>query len=185
MLASVLSVEHLGLAIARGPVPDDGTRRAAVAAIVEAGRVLCMVRAAREGDPWSGHISLPGGGYHKSDGELLATAIRETHEELGVRLDRARVVGTLPVIHPRTSGGGIEVTPFVFVPTETVVPELGPEAVGWFWLPLEAARTGAFDGTYRYREGMDFPCWNFDGHVIWGMTFRILQDLLARAAGAP
>src|SRR4051812_5040072 len=67
------------------PAPD-GQRRAAVAVVLHDRRVLLMKRAERAGDPWSGHISLPGGGYQASDGDLRVTAIRETREELGVEL---------------------------------------------------------------------------------------------------
>lgn len=163
-------------------MPSDGQRRAAVAAIIADARVLLMVRAVREGDPWSGHISLPGGGYHASDGGLLTTAIRETREEIGVDLTSARIIGNLPVLHPRASGPiGIEVTPFVFVPTQPVVPELGAEAVATFWLPLELAASGALDGSHSFRPGMSFPCWTYEGRTIWGMTWRILVDLLERA----
>jgi 8-oxo-dGTP pyrophosphatase MutT (NUDIX family) len=182
----VLSVDHLRLTLEHPPVPLDGRRRAAVAIILDAGRVMLMVRAAREGDPWSGQISLPGGGYQASDGDLLTTAIRETREEIGVELNDARVIGSMPATHPMTSGPlGIEVTPYVFASPAGIAPALGPEAVGWFWLDLSRAAAGEFDGRYTYRTGMEFPCWNFDGHVIWGLTFRILQDLLARAASAP
>src|SRR5512143_2692083 len=80
--------------------PADGRKRAAVAALVRdapAGpRVLLMKRVDREGDPWSGHISLPGGRHDKRDPDLLATAIRETHEELGIQLAGTRLLGNLP-----------------------------------------------------------------------------------------
>ncbi len=186
LTTSVVSVDHLQLTLDRVPVPADAQRRAAVAAIIEDGRVLLMVRAARDGDPWSGHISLPGGGYQPSDIDLLTTAMRETREEIGVDLAAARIVGNLPPLHPRSSGGtGIEVTPFVFVPSAPVIPQLGPEAVGTFWLPLALAASGALDGSYSLRPEMTFPCWTFEGHTIWGMTWRILVDLLARAARTP
>ena len=61
--------------------PDDGRRRAAVAAVIHddpAGpRVLLMKRVERASDPWSGHISLPGGGFHAPYPDLLTTAIRD------------------------------------------------------------------------------------------------------------
>ena len=183
-----MSIEKLQLPRDVAVVPADGQRRAAVAAILAERSVLLMVRAARAGDPWSGHISLPGGGYQPSDGDLLATAMRETHEEIGVDLASARLLGNLPALHPRASGPvGIEVTPFVFVPTAPVIPTLGPEAVGTFWLPLELAASGALDGTHKYAGDLTVPCWTFEGHTIWGMTWRILVDLLARArpASAP
>ena len=184
----MVSIDQLQLARDVAAVPADGQRRAAVAAILVERSVLLMVRAAREGDPWSGHISLPGGGYQPSDRDLLVTAMRETHEEIGVDLASARLLGNLPALHPRASGPvGIEVTPFVFAPTAPVEPQLGPEAVGTFWLPLELAASGALDGTYRHAGGMAFPSWTFEGHTIWGLTWRILVDLLARARppGAP
>lgn len=180
--------------------PDDGRRRAAVAAVLhdpagrsESGtdhfgdpagpRVLLMKRIERAGDPWSGHISLPGGGYDRRDPDLLATAIRETHEELGVDLHGARVLGTLPVLSPFMSGpSGVEVTPFVFVTQAAVEPTPGPEAEQAFWLPIDLAASGALDETYTYPgTTRTFPSWRYENFTIWGLTWRILGDLLAAA----
>jgi 8-oxo-dGTP pyrophosphatase MutT (NUDIX family) len=182
-------VEQLASRLAReASVPAaDGIRRAAVAALLhEEGatpRVLLMKRAERVGDPWSGHISLPGGGYHAEDPDLLATAIRETHEELGIELSRDQLLGSLPALGPRSAGSTpIEVTPFVFrthVPPEVVC---GPEALAAFWLPLDIALSGALDSMYTYPGSqMTFPSWSYEGHVIWGLTRRILDDLVAAA----
>lgn len=163
--------------------PTGPVRRAAVAVVLhdftDDPRVLLMKRAERVGDPWSGHISLPCGGYQAEDGTLLTTAIRETHEELGIDLTGARVIGQLDALHPRTSGHGIEVTPFIFQVAAALEPVCGPEALAAFWFPIERAGTGAFDGTYRY-PGSDatFPSWDYEGHVIWGLTLRILGEIL-------
>lgn len=168
--------------------PEDGRRRAAVAAVLHdeppGPRVLLMKRAERAGDPWSGHISLPGGGHDARDADLLATAIRETREELGLELAGARLAGNLPTLSPLSSGpNGVEVTPFVFVTDVAVAPEPGPEALAAFWLPIELAASGALDDTYTYPStDRKFPCWTFEGHVIWGLTWRILTDLLAAGA---
>ncbi|HEX8106417.1 MAG TPA: CoA pyrophosphatase, partial [Kofleriaceae bacterium] len=128
-------------------------------------------------------ISLPGGGYQASDGDLRVTAIRETREELGVELDGAHLLGHLDPLHPRTSGpSGIEVTPFVFATPVTLEPVCGPEALAAFWLPLDLAASGALDGTYSYpASSVTFPCWTYEGHVIWGLTRRILDLVLATA----
>ena len=165
--------------------PDDGKRCAAVSVVLHdepAGpRVLLMKRVERAGDPWSGHISLPGGRHEPADPDLLATAIRETHEELGVELSGVRMIGTLPRLAPFTSGpAGIQVTPFVFITHAAVEPQLGPEAVAAFWLPLELAASGALDAQYTY-PGTDrqFPSWQFDAYTIWGLTWRILGDLVS------
>jgi 8-oxo-dGTP pyrophosphatase MutT (NUDIX family) len=184
-LAQRLAAEAPGEAAA---APE--RRRAAVAALLHdepAGpRVLLMKRALRDGDPWSGHISLPGGGYHASDATLLATAIRETHEELGIDLAGARLLGRMAPLHPRTAGPlGIEVTPFVFFAEAPPEPVCGPEALSAFWLPLPLAASGSLDATYTYPSSqMTFPSWAYGGHVIWGLTWRILGDLLAAGRGA-
>ena len=166
--------------------PDDGRKRAAVAVLLYGDRVLLMKRAERTGDPWSGHISLPGGGFAPTDGDLLATAVRETREELGLDLSQARALGRLATLSPMTSGPlGVEVSPFVFVTEAAVEPRPGPEAETAFWLPLELAASGQLDDTYTY-PGTDrtFPSWRYEQYVIWGLTWRILGDLLVIAKGA-
>jgi 8-oxo-dGTP pyrophosphatase MutT (NUDIX family) len=166
--------------------PLDGQRRAAVAAILlpsdDGPQVLLMKRAERDGDPWSGHISLPGGRYEPSDPDLLATAIRETQEELAIDLTSARLLGRLAPLHPRSAGPhGIEVTPFVFAARERPRPQRSAEAESTFWLPLTLAAAGTLDGTYVYPgAALAFPCWTFEGHTIWGLTMRILGDLIER-----
>ncbi len=169
--------------------PPDGRRRAAVAALVHddpaGARVLLMKRIEREGDPWSGHISLPGGGYQTGDVDLQRTAVRETMEELGVDLDQTRFIGPLPVVAPLSAGPmGIEVTPFVFATDAEPLVQVGPEALSAFWLPLELAHGGTINAEFKY-PGTDrsFPSWAYEGHTIWGMTWRIIGDLIA--AGRP
>jgi 8-oxo-dGTP pyrophosphatase MutT (NUDIX family) len=169
-----------------GRPPADGRRRAAVAVVLHdeaSPRVLLMKRVERAGDPWSGHISLPGGGYHASDGDLRVTAIRETREELGIDLEGARLLGNLAAIHPIRSGpSGIEVTPYVFATAAALEPVCGPEALSAFWLPIDLAVSGALDSTYVYPDTqMTFPSWTYEGHVIWGLTRRIL-DVVVEAA---
>jgi 8-oxo-dGTP pyrophosphatase MutT (NUDIX family) len=184
-------IDELAARISLGearPAPDN-LRRAAVAVVLHdapSPHVLLMKRVERAGDPWSGHISLPGGGYQPSDGDLRMTAIRETHEELGVDLLGSRLLGNLEPLNPRISGPrGIEVTPFVFVTDVALEPVCGPEALTAFWLPLDLAASGALDGIYTYptssaypASGATFPSWTYDGHVIWGLTRRILDIVL-------
>jgi 8-oxo-dGTP pyrophosphatase MutT (NUDIX family) len=166
----------------------DARRRAAVAVVLHerpALRVLLMKRIERVGDPWSGHISLPGGGYHASDGELRVTAIRETQEELGVDLTGATLLGSLEPLLPRISGPtGIEVTPFIFVSSAALEPVCGPEALAAFWLPLELAASGALDGTHTLpNTQINYPSWSYEGYVIWGLTRRILEIVIEATRG--
>ena len=57
--------------------------------------VLFIRRAEYEGDPWSGHIALPGGQVDPDDASPVHAACREVHEEVGVSLDDARLLGML------------------------------------------------------------------------------------------
>ncbi len=189
MIVSTL-VEQLAkrLSLTASVPADDGVRRAAVAVLLhdtpEQTRILLMKRAEREGDPWSGHISLPGGGFHAhEDANLLETAIRETREELGFELDRTQLLGSLATLGPRSAGKTpIEVTPFVFRCTEPPEIVCGPEALAALWLPIDVALSGVLDAPFIYPgTDMAFPSWAFEGHVIWGLTRRIIDDLVAAA----
>lgn len=184
------SVEAMATRLLPGPgeaPPTDGRRRAAVAALLhlrdDGPAVLLMKRAERKGDPWSGHVSLPGGRHEPGDADLRATAMRESAEELGLALATdARYLGRLPELHPRTAGpAGMEVSPFVFTCTTPPPLVLGAEATATCWLPMARVAAGHLDDTYDYPgppAPMRFPCWRFEDFTVWGLTMRILGELL-------
>jgi 8-oxo-dGTP pyrophosphatase MutT (NUDIX family) len=168
------------------PSPSVGFPNAAVAVVLhdpgDGPRVLLMQRAERTGDPWSGHVALPGGRVDALDADLLATATRETREELGVDLSGARWVGHLPAMSPLAAGAAVVVTPFLFIAELPVEPVCGPEAVAAFWLPLDAAARGSFDTTFVHpRTQSAFPAWSFEGRIVWGLTWRILSAVIQEA----
>ena len=71
------------------PLSLDGPqveKRAAVSVILREQEVLLMRRATSTRDPWSGHMSFPGGRHEPHDTDLSATAQRETLEEVGLDL---------------------------------------------------------------------------------------------------
>ena len=169
-------------------------RGAAVAVVLrfdaEGGQpeVLLMRRVEHAGDPWSGHVSLPGGRAEEQDRSLAATAARETKEEVGLKLGRdSELVGHLPPTKPMITlkVRPMVVTPVVYFATAPLDPRPLDEAQRVFWLPLDRAHAGSLDGQHRYHLGpvsKAFPCWRFKGEVIWGLTYRVLTGLLARAA---
>ena len=101
-------------------------RRAAVAVVLSELEnelsVLLVRRSEREGDPWSGHMALPGGLAQSSDADLAQTARRETLEEVGIDLLRAELLGGLDDITPMRSSE-LAVRPFVFWLNEDALPE--------------------------------------------------------------
>lgn len=147
--------------------------------------VLLMRRVHHEKDRWSGQVSLPGGREEPVDVDLVATAVRESHEEVGVELgSSARLVGALGSVPAVAKGRILPMTihPFVFIETTPVAPVAGPEAARVFWLPLGAAARGDLDATFHYRAGpvsLPFACWQYDGETVWGLTHRILRELLS------
>lgn len=185
-----LSLSRFEQRLASLRVEDPGTAdlRSAVAVLLRFERgqpdVLLMKRAERAEDRWSGHISLPGGRESPDDPDLLATAMRETDEELGVDLrGSARLIGRLQPLRAMAHGRVLPmvIAPFVFVETRPVTIALGHEAQEAFWMPMELAASGAISGEYPYVLGPEtrtLPCWNYQGHVVWGLTHRMLDDLL-------
>jgi 8-oxo-dGTP pyrophosphatase MutT (NUDIX family) len=170
--------------------PDDGApRRAAVAIVLrDAGdsgiELLLIKRSEREDDPWSGHIALPGGRHDPTDATLQDTAVRETREETGIDLaEHGIVLGTLDELRPRTpSLPPIIVTPFVAIVRPEVAIEPSDEVAVAFWVPLSAladptmaveSEVSARGATWRV------PSYLLGGHIVWGMTERILRNLTA------
>lgn len=180
-------VEERLRALEVGEPGEPPPRRAAVAIVLrlaDEADVLLMRRVEREGDPWSGQISLPGGRSEPADPDLLATAVRETLEEVGVDLAReGRVLGHLPPLRARARGRrlAMDVSPFVFAAAGELFPRPLDEAEEVFWLPLRRAARGELDKPFPYREGTGvrhLPSWRYDERVVWGMTHRILSRLL-------
>jgi 8-oxo-dGTP pyrophosphatase MutT (NUDIX family) len=172
---------------------DPPERRAAVAIVLRpteaAAEVLLMTRVEHEADPWSGQVSLPGGRRAPLDDDLLATALRETREEVGLDLARlGRPLGRLESIGAIARGGPLpmDITPFVFLLEERHEPRVGAEARDLFWLPLERVLRGELDGAHCFRQGtrqLQLPCWQFEGRIIWGLTFRMIDQLLGVMTG--
>ncbi len=154
--------------------------------------MLLIRRAEREGDPWSGHMALPGGRRASADADLCATAIRETREEIGVDLaSSATLLGRLLDVdaYGRARRTGLVVAPFVFRLTREVAFTFeAREVAEALWAPLAPLARGEGARMMRYdRDGvtLDLPCWDVQGRVVWGLTHRMLTSLFEALAPAP
>lgn len=150
--------------------------------------LLLIKRAQQAGDPWSGQMALPGGRREASDVDLLATAVRETHEETGVVLERTQSLGALDDLVPvAPTLPPVLVRPFVFAVAGAPGPGARPalvtnrEVERALWVPLERFSDPDVrsDVTFTLR-GVErtFPAYRLGDDVVWGMTERILTPFL-------
>jgi 8-oxo-dGTP pyrophosphatase MutT (NUDIX family) len=168
---------------------EEGVRQAAVALIIRAGgdaapELLFIKRAEYPADPWSGQIAFPGGREEEADPTLADTAMRETREETGIDLVRdGTVIGTLDDLRPQTTRlPAVIVRPYVVLLNRFEPLLLSDEVALAFWIPLEAFKDApSWRDTNVLARGvqMNRRAFHHQGHAIWGMTERILAQLLA------
>jgi 8-oxo-dGTP pyrophosphatase MutT (NUDIX family) len=130
----------------------------------------------------AGEISFPGGRRDDDDSDLCATALRETHEEIGLPPGAVELLGAL------------QPTP-TFVTDYAIYPFVGLIEPGFEWVPevaevgrvlelsLESVRRG-YARRRLVRRGIPFrtDTYEVDGQLIWGATARIVADLLERVS---
>lgn len=153
--------------------------------------LLLIKRTIRPGDPWSGHMAFPGGRRDPGDADDVATAVRETREEVGIDVAaNDALLGVLDVVRPRAGAPPVTVSPYVFsVPPETRSTPNDDEVELTVWIPLRELLVPGAATEYLHRVGGDrdlrFPAFGYRGYVIWGLTHRILSRFLELAAPAP
>jgi 8-oxo-dGTP pyrophosphatase MutT (NUDIX family) len=161
--------------------------RAAVALLLRdtAGglELLFIRRAEHEGDPWSGHVGFPGGRAEPGEGELLTTAIRETLEETAIDLARdGTLLGRLDEVRAMARGRPVDlaISPFVFRLRQPAEGAPNHEVVSLHWLPLSTLLDSSSRSTVDYvleEAHLTLPCLRVGGLVIWGLTYRMFDNL--------
>ena len=127
-----------------------------------------------------GQIAFPGGTRDPDDPDLLTTALREAHEEIGLAPADVQVLGALDDLE--TVSSRFVITPFVGLvphpypwrPSPREVDAVFTVAVGRLSEPgIERRETWDFGG-------QEYPVdlYAVDGHVIWGATHRMTRGLL-------
>lgn len=178
----------LGAHVPREEADEAGLRWAAVALVLRGAtlreaELLFIRRAERAGDPWSGHVAFPGGRRDPQDRSLEITARRETREELSLNLDRdATLLGALDDLRPRAAVlPSIAVRPFVFALARSVELIPNDEVHSTFWMPLAELRHPATATEHVFdRAGarLRFPAYRSGEDIVWGMTERLVTQLL-------
>jgi 8-oxo-dGTP pyrophosphatase MutT (NUDIX family) len=162
--------------------------RAAVAIIIREGtdgpQVLLIRRAEHPADAWSGHMAFPGGREDPDDENLIATAIRETFEEVALDLGQAgRLLGQLAPL-PAVARGrpvGMTIVPFVFELIADAELRYSEEVVDAVWVPLNPLLQGQLRTTFAVERGggerVELPAHDVNGRIVWGLTYRMLDSL--------
>jgi 8-oxo-dGTP pyrophosphatase MutT (NUDIX family) len=163
-------------------VPGGKHAAVLVPLFLDAGGALHVVFTERRAElrRHAGEISFPGGRREEADADLWTTALRESHEEIGLPPGDVELLGAL------------QPTP-TFVTDYAIYPFVGLIEPGFAWvlqerevarvleLPVAAIRAG-YGRRRLVRRGIPFRTDTYEtgGHLIWGATARIVADLLER-----
>lgn len=128
----------------------------------------------------SGQVSFPGGKFEQGDLDLYKTALRETHEEIGVAPNQVNLLGKLSDLFIIASN--FKVHPSVgYVPSR---PSFTPDVLEVEEV-LEVSLSHLADVGKRGVEPMTFgsytiqsPYFDVQGHIVWGATAMMLSELL-------
>src|SRR5205814_2524199 len=127
-----------------------------------------------------GEISFPGGRRDEDEQDLLATALREAEEEIGLPRDAVEIVGALQPTP--TIATSYAVYPFVgLIEPGREWTLSAREVAAVLELSLRELRDG-YAKRRLVRRGIPIRTDTFvvGDHLIWGATARILTDLLSR-----
>lgn len=147
---------------------------------------LLFTRRADHLNTHSGQVAFPGGKREPQDADLLATALRESREEIALPPERVELLGRLSDV---VSLHGLRVTPWVgLIPPDLPLTPDPSELDAIFEVPLSHFLEDQRTHTDVIRvDGRDYyvPSYRTDGHVIWGLSAMMLVELLAEGFAMP
>jgi len=130
-------------------------------------------------------LGLPGGRHEPGDASLLATALRETEEEIGLAPTEVDVVAELEPVDTHTTG--FRVHPYLARIQPPARWRLAPGEIAGVVTPLLSTLT---DPLARRRQTFSFPSWPEprtvdcvaleEGQLLWGLTLRLLDGIVPR-----
>lgn len=119
-------------------------------------------------------MAFPGGKKNQQDETLIDTAVREVLEETNIDLREKNVIGFM---HPVYSAvrKTLAVQPVVYRYDEYPDVTLNYELTKYLWAPLSEIKQGKTQAVVKGWEG---PVYNVQGETVWGLTFRMLENIL-------
>lgn len=146
---------------------------------------MILTRRAGHLNSHAGEVAFPGGKCDATDTSVVATALREAEEEIGLPPDKVRVIGQLGVF---TSRVGLKVRPVVGLLDE--LPPLTPspdEIESIFMVPLDLFLTQppSYDHKIKFMGlKVTVPSFHYQDYMIWGLTGYMIVELMRLAYDA-
>lgn len=144
--------------------------------------ILMIKRTDHQDDPWSGQYAFPGG-KKEADESPFECVVRESFEEVGLELSKDELIGCSddfsPIMKPE-----LVIRPYLFLCRQRVgLTNDKREVASSYWLPLSLMMKPEHHKRQVFKTSLgekELGSIEFDGHVIWGISYMILNDLLKR-----
>ncbi len=141
---------------------------------------ILLIKRTENGGTHSGQIAFPGGKMDPADESLLHTALRETHEEIGIPHSHIQLLGQLSEVYIPPSN--FLAQPYVgYLPKYPELTLQTNEVQYVIHFPLRSLLDEKFQHTKpiflpNYKLTLDVPCFELEQHTIWGATALMLNE---------
>ena len=141
--------------------------------------LVLIIRNSYEG-VHSAQIAFPGGKYESNDENFQNTALRETHEEVGIPPDSIEIIMPFTNLYIQPSNFmvypylGICRAEIVFIPDSTEVAAIIELPLSDFLNDDMLTKTAM---STSYATTIEIPAFEINGHVVWGATAMMLSEL--------
>lgn len=141
--------------------------------------LVLIVRNADQG-VHSAQIAFPGGRYEIEDEIFENTALRETHEEIGIPPSQMKIIRAFTQLYIQPSN--FMVYPFFGICKEEVIfiPEVS-EVAAIIEMPLSVFLNDniivSVNISTSYANNISVPAFNINEHIVWGATAMMLSEL--------
>jgi 8-oxo-dGTP pyrophosphatase MutT (NUDIX family) len=146
---------------------------------------LILTRRDQHMNSHAGEVAFPGGKCDSSDASIIATALREAHEEIALEPSRVQVIGELGVF---TSRIGMKVRPIIGLLDEMPMLQANPDEIeSIFTVPLDVFlnQKPTYDHKVKYMGiNIPVPSFNHEGYVIWGLTGYMIVEFMRQVYDA-
>jgi len=160
-------------------VKHDGQTKLAAVLMVIYGKepTIIMTERPKTMNHHAGEISFPGGTWQQYDNDLLATALRETKEEMNLDIHRQQIIGQISPV--TTLNSSFTIMPFICVLDE--IPELTPNSeietiLHIPFMPLLKTIEDDLDPSHKSIQEM--YTFRYQNHLIWGASARMLKQIM-------